>query len=153
MDIEDWRWPEDYDVTDVCERVTTGPGWVLLKKMFSDRDVEMARERILINKIQKTKGGRFSYTDDSHNNFSGLTWGLLSRGKIFAKVSLIILTNIDTKHVYFPLKMATHPVILEVSRRLLGDKCRLSSLSANSVLPGMEGQAPHLDYPYYRHLW
>ena len=49
--------------------------------------------------------------------------------------------------------MATHPVILEVSRKLLGDKCRLSSLSANSVLPGMEGQDPHLDYPYYRHLW
>ena len=49
--------------------------------------------------------------------------------------------------------MATHPVIMEVSRKLLGDKCRLSSLSANSVLPGMEGQDPHLDYPYYRHLW
>ena len=49
--------------------------------------------------------------------------------------------------------MTTHPVILEVSRRLLGDNCRLSSLAANSVLPGMEGQDPHLDYPYYRHLW
>ena len=90
VEIEDWLWPEDYDVNDVCERITTGPGWVLLKKMFSDKDVEMARERILINKIQKTKGGRFSYTDDSHNNFNGLTWGLLSRGKIFAKVSLNI---------------------------------------------------------------
>ena len=49
--------------------------------------------------------------------------------------------------------MTTYPVILEVSRKLLGDNCRLSSLSANSVLPGMEGQDPHLDYPYYRHLW
>ena len=49
--------------------------------------------------------------------------------------------------------MTTHPVIMEVSRKLLGDNCRLSSLAANSVLPGMEGQDPHLDYPYYRHLW
>ena len=93
VEIEHWRWPEGYDVSDVCERITTGPGWVLLKKMFSDKDVEMARERILINKVHKTKGGRFSYTDDSHNNFNGLTWGLLSRGKIFAKVSFNIFSN------------------------------------------------------------
>ena len=99
VDMEDWSWPEDYDVNAVCQRITYGPGWVLLKKMFSDRDVEMARERILINKIQKTKGGRFSYTDDSHNNFNGLTWGLLSRGKIFAKVSLI-LTNIQNMYIF-----------------------------------------------------
>jgi len=130
VDMEEWSWPEDYDVNAVCHRITFGPGWVLLKKMFSDKDVEMARERILISKIPK--GRRFSNTDDRHNNFNGLTWGLLSRGKIFAK-------------------MTTHPVIMEVSRKLLGDNCRLSSLAANSVLPGMEGQDPHLDYPYYRH--
>ena len=40
----------------------------------------------------------------------------------------------------FYFQMATHPVILEVSRKLLGDNCRLSSLAANSVLPGMGGQ-------------
>ena len=49
--------------------------------------------------------------------------------------------------------MVTHPVILEVSRKLLGDSCRLSSISANTVLPNQGGQDPHLDYPYYRHLW
>ena len=49
--------------------------------------------------------------------------------------------------------MVTHPVILEVSRKLLGDNCRLSSISANTVLPHQGGQDPHLDYPYYRHLW
>ena len=84
VDMEDWSWPEDYDVNAVCHRITFGPGWVLLKKMFSDKDVEMARERILISKIPK--GRRFSNTDDRHNNFNGLTWGLLSRGRIFAKV-------------------------------------------------------------------
>ena len=44
VEIEDWRWPEEYDVNDVCDRITMGPGWVLLKKMFSDKDVEMARD-------------------------------------------------------------------------------------------------------------
>ena len=51
-------------------------GWVLLKKMFSDRVVEMAQERILLSKIPK--GRRFSNTDDRHNNFKGLTWGCCS---------------------------------------------------------------------------
>ena len=76
----------------------------------------------------------FVNTDDKHNNYGGLTWGLLSRGRIFTK-------------------MAAHPVILEVSRALLGNQCRLSSFAANTVVPGMPGQLPHLDYPYYRHLW
>jgi len=124
--------PDHYDVNEVCHRVTYGPGWVLLKRMFHDHDVEMARERLLNSDVDENQ--KFSNTDDKHNNFTGLTWGLLSRGKIFAK-------------------MATHPVILEVSRKLLGDSCRLSSLAANTVVPGMSGQGPHLDYPYYRHLW
>ena len=48
---------------------------------------------------------------------------------------------LDCKTFLFSIfQMATHPVILEVSRKLLGDNCRLSSLAANSVLPGMGGQ-------------
>jgi len=69
----------------VCHRVTFGPGWVLLKGMFSTRDVEMARERLLLGSGAETK--TFSNKDDIHNNFGGLTWGLLSRGKIFAKAT------------------------------------------------------------------
>ena len=53
--------------------------------MFSSRDVEMARERLLLGSGAETK--TFSNKDDIHNNFGGLTWGLLSRGKIFAKAS------------------------------------------------------------------
>ena len=53
--------------------------------MFSARDVEMARERLLLGSGAETK--TFSNKDDIHNNFGGLTWGLLSRGKIFAKAS------------------------------------------------------------------
>ena len=49
--------------------------------------------------------------------------------------------------------MAIHPVILEVSRKLLGENCRLSSFAANTVVSQQPGQDPHLDYPYYRHLW
>lgn len=46
-----------------------------------------------------------------------------------------------------------HPAILGVSKRLLGENCVLSSLAANTVLPGMSSQIPHLDYPYYDYLF
>merc|ERR1712079_722669 len=47
-------------------------------------------------------------------------------------------------------KMAQHPVILNISNVILGETSQISSLAANTVLPGQEGQLPHLDYPYYR---
>ena len=60
--------------------------------------------------------------------------GLLNKGKIFEK-------------------LVQHPTILSISRQLLGENCVLSSLAANTVLPGMSAQIPHLDYPYYDYLF
>ena len=42
VDMEDWRMPGDYDVEAVCYEITHGPGFVLLKRMFGDKDLEMA---------------------------------------------------------------------------------------------------------------
>ena len=84
VDMEDYLVPEDYDLQRVCHRVTYGPGWVLLKRMFSEKDVAMAKERILVDEEDKVKA--FQHKDSSHNNYDGLRWGLLARGKIFAKV-------------------------------------------------------------------
>merc|ERR1719483_715866 len=100
--------------------------------MFSEKDMEMAKERIFHLKFGQVK--ELTNADDKQNNYSGLSWGLLSDGKVFEKI-------------------LTHPVILDVSKRLLGDGGRLSSLTANTVVAGMEGQIPHLDYPYHRNLW
>ena len=112
--------PSGYNLEDVFRKITSGDGWVVLKGMFSNTDVEMAKEWIFIHKFGESNG--FVNPDDKHNNYSRLTWGLLSRGKIFAKI-------------------ATHPVIMEVSRRLLGGRCPLSSCKHCC----MEGQGPHLD--------
>ena len=124
--------PKEYNLEDVCHKITNGNGFVQLEGMFSNKDVEMAKERIFNHNCCEVN--MCVNQDGKQNNYSGLTWGLLSRGRVFTK-------------------MATHPVILEVSKKLLGDGCRLSSLSANTVVPGMEGQNPHLDYPYHRNLW
>ena len=110
--MDNWQTPRGYNLENMYHKITCGDGWVVLKGIFSDTDFEMAIERIFIHKFGEANG--FVNPDDKHNNYSGLTWGLLSRGKIFAKI-------------------ATHPVIMEVSRRLLGSRCPLSSLAANTV--------------------
>ena len=130
VDLSDWQIPPDFDLQEVYHRLTLGPGWVLLKGMVSGKDVEMAKERIMRSKRNEIQ--IFDQKDVKQNNYNGLTWGLLHRGRIFTK-------------------LATHPVILSVFRAILGPSCRLSSLTANTVLPGMAGQQPHLDFPYYRH--
>ena len=94
VDMEDWCMPGDYDVDAVCQEITHGPGFVLLKRMFGDKDLEMARERVMPS-ATKPSVETFSAKESSQNNFGGLSWGLLCRGRIFAK-------------------LATHPVILEV---------------------------------------
>ena len=50
-------------------------------------------------------------------------------------------------------KMAQHPIILSISNKILGETSQISSLAANTVLPGQGGQLPHLDYPYYRSFY
>jgi len=130
--MEDVQIPDEYNLEDVFNEITYGSGWVRIPSVFTQKDLEMARERIVNPNIGDEN--MCTNKDGKQNNYEGLTWGLLSRGKIFTKI-------------------ATHPVILEVSRKLLGDKCRLSSISSNSVVHGMQGQAPHLDYPYHRDIW
>ena len=88
--------------------------------------------------------------DEKHNNFNGMVWALFNKGKIFEK-------------------MAQHPVILNTSNIIIGENSAVSSLAANTVLPGnggmkdqlikslrnhIAGQLPHLDYPQldYPHL-
>ena len=130
--MDNFQMSKDYNLEDVCHKIIYGTGYVHLQEMFSNKDVEMAKERIFNHNCCEVN--MCINQDGKQNNYSGLTWGLLSRGKVFAK-------------------MATHPVIMEVTKKLLGNGCRLSSLSANTVVAGMEGQDPHLDYPYHRNLW
>ena len=60
-----------------------------------------------------------------------MVWALFNKGKIFEKLAL-------------------HPVVMNISNIVLGERSSVSSLAANTVLPGNGGQLPHLDYPYYR---
>lgn len=130
--------PLNYDMEDIIYKIThpDGPGWIKLEGMYSEKDVEMARERVIyhtntdyyMNKLEKHESN-----DELHNNYRGLVWKLINKGVIFQK-------------------LAQHPVILNISDAILGQNSQFSSFAANTVLPGMKGQLPHLDYPYYRNF-
>jgi len=138
VEIDDYQLPENFNLEEVLEALTTGPGYYIIRKAFSEQDVEMARERVIYyTRPDKKKGKLFEKPisqDEKHNNFGGMIWGLLYKGRIFEK-------------------MVMHPTVRKISQTLLGESCQLSSLSANTVLPGSKGQTPHLDYPYYRMLY
>ena len=113
-----------------------GAGWIKLEQMYSAADVERAKE-VVYHHNQADKRNttlnkhKHETRDEAHNKYNGLVWALFNKGRIFEK-------------------MAQHPVILNISNVILGETSQISSLAANTVLPGQEGQLPHLDYPYYR---
>ena len=46
--------PAEYSVERVCEQLTTGPGLAIIPALFSPQDVEAARERIFLDKEQRS---------------------------------------------------------------------------------------------------
>ena len=51
VSMTSWKFPSGYDVQDVCDKITHGDGWVILKGMFDEKGVEMAKERIFLHKF------------------------------------------------------------------------------------------------------
>lgn len=136
VDMLDYQVPKSWDLEAVVEAITTGDGWYHLKGVHSEKDVLMARERIYHhNKADKAikQNANHASQDEKHNNFNGMVWALFNKGKVFEK-------------------MALHPIVLNISNIVLGERSSVSSYAANTVLPGNGGQLPHLDYPYYRML-
>lgn len=137
VDMETYNTPDNYDLEEVVKAVTTGDGYIILRNAVSKEDVEKLRERVMYYTAPTKKGTNLIENptqDEKHNNFKGMIWGLIKKGRIFEKLVL-------------------HPAVLEVTRKLLGENAGVSSLSANTVLPGTPGQTPHLDYPYYRSFY
>jgi len=138
VDMGNYVLPDNLDISQIVEKITKGDGWFHIPGVFSAEDAEMARERILYHThaedYLEQALDHHTDNDELHNKFNGLVWALINKGKIFEK-------------------MAQHPVFLNISNRVLGEKSQISSLAANTVLPGKPGQLPHLDYPYYRNFY
>jgi len=139
LDMYNFQIPDGFNLEKVVEEVTKGSGWFVLKQMYSKADVERAKEVIYKHNkaLEKnvTKDSENHKTrDEQHNLYSGMVWALFNKGRVFEK-------------------MAQHPIILNISNVIIGETSQISSLAANTVLPGQEGQLPHLDYPYYRSFY
>ena len=118
-----------YNLTKIKSAVVNGPGYCILKKVFSINDIKIARSRVEYL-TEKNDGPRNKDIPASQNMYPGLIWRLLGKGEIFEKI-------------------ATHPALLEIAREILGPKSQISCYVSNTVQPGMPGQTPHIDYPYY----
>jgi len=141
VDMEDYNIPEDLDINEIVDTITNGKGYYIIRGLYSEKDTAMAREKVFFHnqakkylKQAEEAEDHHADNDERHNKFNGLVWALLNKGKIFQK-------------------MAMHPVIMNISNILIGEKSQISSLAANTVLPGQPGQLPHLDYPYYRNFY
>jgi len=138
VDMTDYIIPKDFNMDEIIDRITNGNGYYIIRGLYSEKDAEMARERVFFHTkakeyMKKVEDHHVSL-DERHNKFNGLVWALINKGKIFEK-------------------MASHPVIMNISNILIGERSQISSLAANTVLPGQPGQLPHLDYPYYRNFY
>jgi len=133
VNMSDFRLPEGWNLETVVEAIKTGQGWFHFKDVFSEKDIAMARERVYYhNKADiALKSLTLTPSHQLHSNYQGLVWGCINKGQVFEK-------------------MAQHPIILAISDVMLGESCQISSIAANTVIPGADGQLPHLDYPYYK---
>ena len=129
--MHDYIYPQNYNLSHITNEIINGSGFFVLKKAFSKEDVEAAKR--IVDRLTREQHV-FWNTDHSqsgtHNSHPGVILKVLGNGKIFEKV-------------------AQHPVILDITRTLLGSKSHISSFASHTVEPGMSGQLPHLDYPYY----
>ena len=46
VDLEDFTMPTDYNLEDAVHAITEGSGYYMLRGMFNERDVEIARDRV-----------------------------------------------------------------------------------------------------------
>jgi len=137
--MHDYIIPKDLNIDEIVDKVTNGDGYYIIRGLFSEEDIAMAREKVFFHTkakefVKHREESNHVDNDERHNKFNGLVWALLNKGEIFEK-------------------LAAHPVIMNISNIILGEKSQISSLAANTVLPGQPGQLPHLDYPYYRNFY
>ncbi|XP_059078334.1 uncharacterized protein LOC131876844 [Tigriopus californicus] len=132
VNMNDYQVPVGFDLEEAVYNLTDGPGYYVIKQAFSEEDLQLARDRVLFNtNPYKNRTNSLEPNEERHNNYKGMSWNLLNKGRIFSKI-------------------IQHPEILQLAKAILGENVHMSSLASNTVLPGMVGQRPHLDYPYYK---
>ena len=124
--------PETVDPDKIAHELMHGKGAVLLSGLFTQAQIDEARQIIHAHSEVADKVTHFQgqAEEDGALHLQRRVWNLLAKGDVFAD-------------------MAAHPVIMQVLRKFLGTQFIMGSIAANRILPGGPGQEPHVDYPYW----
>ena len=107
-----------------------GSGAVRLPRLFSEAQVEAARDVILRETADHTLTGSHFNKDDEDAKLQRRVWNLLAKGEVF-------------------VDMVLHPSIVAVIQAFLGSDFVMGSICASRTMPGFRGQEPHIDSPYW----
>lgn len=122
--------PQDYDPDEVVRELLDGNGAVRFPKLFTDAQVQAARDIVL----RETRDEKFTMShfnqDDEDAKLQRRVWNLIAKGDVFAD-------------------MVLHPQIFRTMQAMLGTDFTMGSICASRTMPGFGGQEPHIDYPYW----
>jgi ectoine hydroxylase-related dioxygenase (phytanoyl-CoA dioxygenase family) len=127
--------------TDAVSLLTKGPGFILYDNLISPDQITYVQNWVSqFVQSQSTTNLDASHVESEtgHNRIYGNTaksqgtriWNLVNKDPIFEQLVQL-------------------PQIMEIGDRLLGSGFCLGSFAANHLGPGVLGQHPHLDYPYW----
>jgi len=120
-----------YNAKVIAQELLKGNGYYVVPKLFSKKDVKIAREQII--EIAKTYKAAVNIKKQSELSVLKVTnhvWNLIDKHEIFRK-------------------LVQHDLIIEVFSIILGNELKLGSFAARIQQPGDRRQLPHLDYPYW----
>ena len=121
------------DPVEVCDELMNGAGAVKVKGLFSDADINEARQIIMeYSDADAVKVTHFqgAAAEEGKINLQRRVWNLLAKGEVYSR-------------------MAEEPTVMKILSRFLGSEFIMGSIAANRILPGGPGQEPHVDFPYW----
>ena len=120
-----------YNAKKIAEELLKGNGYYVVPKLFSKKDVKVAREQII--EIAKSYQATQKIKNQKELSVLSVTnhvWNLIDKHEVFRK-------------------LVQHDLIIEVFSIILGNELKLGSFAARIQQPGDKRQLPHLDYPYW----
>ena len=109
---------KNIDVNQAINELIDGDGAVLIKNVYSKKQIDTSRD--IINQISEKKDKR---------KLEQRVWNLFSKGKVFSD-------------------LISNDIIFNLMTKFLGKEFTCGSYAASILLPGASGQIPHIDYPF-----
>ena len=124
---------DNYNEKDILEELLQGDGVVVIKDVYSLKDIELARE--IINKTassQEQKESHFNAEAEASGkiHLQQRVWNLFGKAEIFGQ-------------------LISHDIIFDLMSSFLGTEFTCGSYCASRLMPGAPGQELHIDYPYW----